>query len=182
MHFHTLLITATLYGLSLANYDINLYKRTNCKGTAGETCSNVAPGYCCSRTSTKTSHIWSRWGSAGFTETGGGASSDQIKAYTPSGDDACSLPVATSNTCASESSKQITGAAVFVVVTYGSRFRRNDAPIAGYVEPDLYFYEDGTTRHTLAIRSAQGEAFAKLDSEEDQINFLKEHGQRSPVN
>jgi hypothetical protein len=186
MQFNVLLITAILGDLALATYDIKLYKSGGCSGTAGVKCPGLAAGACCARRSTDskkgTPAPWSLSQSANYVETGSGKANgnDQIKIYTAMGDSPCSLPADQSTTCASTSSKAISGAAVFVVVPTGSgrssKVRREATDV---VEPSEYFYEDGKTEYSLPMKSERGEEFARMTSEEEQIEHLKRFGRRS---
>ena len=181
MRFEAVIVVAALCSFSLANYDINLYKSANCKGKIGETCRGVAAGACCSRASGKGSQQFSQFSSANFREVGGGQSTDNLKMYSAMGGSACGLPTSQGTGCVSPNGKTNTGAAVFVVVEPGSAHSRRSLQ-PRHIEPDTFFYEDGATRHTIPIRSLEGEAFEMLESEEDQINFLKARGEKSPMN
>lgn len=121
MQFNIFLITAILGDLALATYDTKLYKSGGCSGTAGIKCLGLAAGKCCARRSADTKKgvpaPWSLSHSANNVETGSEKSNgnDQIKVYTEIGGKPCGLPADQSSTCASSSSKSISGAAVFVV-------------------------------------------------------------------
>lgn len=188
MQFSILFLTAILGDLALATYDIRLYKSGGCSGTIGVKCPGLAAGKCCARRSADAKKgvpaPWSLSHSADYVETGSKKSNgnDQIKIYTEMGGEACGLPADQSTTCASSSSKSISGAAVYVVVPVGSgrssrhKVRREAAEV---VEPSEYFYEDGKSEYSLPIKSARGEEFARMISEDDQIEHLKQFGKRS---
>jgi hypothetical protein len=189
MQFNILLITAILGDLALATYDIKLYKSAGCGGTAGVKCPGLAAGKCCARRSADAKKgvpaPWSLSHSANYVETGSKKSNgnDQIKIYSEMGGEACGLPADQSTTCASSSSKSISGAAVFVVVPTGSgrssRHSKARRVATDVVEPSEYFYEDGKTEYSLPIKSARGEEFARMASEDDQIEHLKRFGKRT---
>jgi hypothetical protein len=188
MQFNVLLVAAILSDLALATYDIKLYKSGGCSGTAGVKCSGLAAGSCCARRSDDAKKgvpaPWSLSQSANYVESGSKKANgnDQVKIYTEMGGGPCGLPSTQSTTCASGSSKSISGAAVFVVVPTGSgrsRFRREAEPVSEVVEPSEYFYEEGKTEYSLPIKSARGEEFENMTSEADQIEYLRRFGKRS---
>jgi len=192
MQFNILLVAAILSDLALAAYDVKLYKSSGCSGTAGVKCTGLAAGACCARKSADakkgTPAPWSLSQSANYVESGSKKANgnDQVKIYTEMGGEACGLPSHQSATCATGSSKLISGAAVFVVVPTGSgrssrhsKFRRETEQVTEVVEPSEYFYEEGNTEYSLPIKSARGMEFENMTSEADQVEHLKLFGKRS---
>ncbi len=194
MQFKLFFIAAVLADLAFAvTYDIKLYKDAHCAGTVGVKCTKKAAGECCAQHTKepkkKGENAWSLNTSGNYVETGASKpnGNDQIKVYTGTDNTACNMPIDQDKTCASHNTKQITGAAVYVVVPTGSgRSSRHSShkrtlAITRTVEPDHYFHEDGKHEYTIPIKSSRGLEYAALTTREEQVGFLKAHGKRSEL-
>ena len=199
MQFYTLLAIATFCGVSVANFNVHLYKEPSCigpiKASTGHTCTGIAAGVCCARRSGDpkkgTPAPWAKFRSANFDEGGSKKTTDRIKLYDSTGGEACGLDFANSNKCAS-GSKEGTGAKVVIEVPTGGgsgrshklkrfiKFLTREAK-GVVVEPDQYFYENGTMKWTLDIKSVKGQHYNKLASEEEQIKYIEANGVMAPM-
>ncbi|KAI1652702.1 hypothetical protein F4813DRAFT_302559 [Daldinia decipiens] len=172
MQFSTLLLTTALSSLAMANYNIMLYQKKDCKKAIGQTCSNVAARTCCGGGGNK-------YRSAKFAETAGGNDSDdQLKIYKESDCGGLAIKQQTGNKCLSNKKKEVEGAQVFVVIN--ARDEQSAGP-AKRVEPDEHFLEEGAFRYTLKRDSPEGEAYEMLARFEDQAEHLRSFGKREEI-
>ncbi|KAI0134990.1 hypothetical protein F4814DRAFT_454364 [Daldinia grandis] len=177
MQFSALLLAAAISSLAMANYNIMLYKKKDCKKEIGQTCKNVAAQTCCNIPG-------ERYRSAKFEETGSGAGSggyqsdDQLKIYKDPSCSGLAIKQQTGNKCLSNRKREIEGAQVFVVIN--ARDEESAGP-ARRVEPDEHFLEEGEFRYTLKRDSPEGEAYEMLDRFEDQVEHLRSFGKREEI-
>jgi hypothetical protein len=184
MHFQSLLAAAMLCKVSLAGFNVHLYEKSGCHGSIGHTCTNIAARSCCSDGSKK-------FHSAEFNEEGSSCD-DTLKVYPGDGSDKCGglvIDQETYPTCVSAGSKDVTGAKVFIVIKPKSRRDLDDEEVeyhdditpSPHVVPDETFFLNGTIRHVIALDTAEGQALALLERDEDRVEHLVRFGRREAV-
>lgn len=171
MQIKGFLATALLCEAVVASYTIKMYNKAGCKNkslTSVYSCTNQAAQDCCFKTGTI-------FQSAKFTENGssGTANTDEMKIYQAVGTDHCGMPIdqQKEKACASSSSKDVSGASVWVVLDMmqGSVGSKRGEGTVRHVEPDRYFVERAGVTYTMDLRSPKGRELEMMAREEDKI-------------
>jgi hypothetical protein len=165
--FTAVLATLVLSNFALAaRYDITLYSNSGCGGET-YTCSDIKKKRCCAKDDGAT-----KYHAAKVRESGSSTCSDELRIYKYH-DSACGLSLGQNDdgTCLNAGKQEVAGATVYE----SGFFKRDDEPVE-VVAPDVYGYENGTTRYVIKLDSPEGRTLEAMERYGDRIEYAVQFG------